>query len=118
MKRLLVSALMVSCSLAVGAAAAAQEKKEGMAKEHTMTGCVQKGTAPDTFTLTNTEAKGPKTISVVESKENLAPHVGHTVAITGMDVPAKEAESMKMKPAKGDHYMRVSSIKMVSATCK
>jgi hypothetical protein len=115
MKRLLPWAMMVSCSV-FGAAVAAQDKP--VAKEHTMTGCVQKGTSADSFVLTNTEAKGPKTIAVVESKENLAPHVGHVIAITGTDVPAKEAESAKTKPPKADHYMKVSSIKMVSATCK
>lgn len=118
MKRLMTGALMVACSLAFGAALAAQDKPAPAAKEHTMTGCVQKGTSADTFVLTNTEAKGPKTIGIVESKENLAPHVGHVVAITGTDVPAKEAEGAKTKPSKADHYMKVSSMKMVAASCK
>ena len=77
-----------------------------------------KGTSADTFVLTNTEAKGPKTIGIVESKENLAPHVGHVIAITGTDVPAKDSESAKPTPPKADHYMKVTSIKMVSTTCK
>jgi hypothetical protein len=120
MKRLLTGCLMLSCSFVFAAVLAAQDKPQDKpaAKEHTMTGCVQKGTAADTFVLTNTDAKGPKTIGIIESKENLAPHVGHVIAITGMDVPAKEAESAKPKPAKADHYMKVSSIKMVSTTCK
>jgi hypothetical protein len=118
MKRLMVATVAVSCTLAFGIVASAQDKPAPAAKEHTMTGCVQKGTAADTFVIANSEAKGPKTIGIVESKENLTPHVGHTVAITGTDVPAKEAESAKMKPSKADHYMKVSSVKMVSATCK
>jgi hypothetical protein len=40
------------------------------------------------------------------------------IAVTGTDVPSKEAESAKPAPAKADHYMKVSSIKMVSAACK
>jgi hypothetical protein len=116
MKRLFASGLMLSCTLAVGAVVAAQETPAR--KEHTMTGCVQKGTAADTFVLTNTDAKGPKTIGIVESKENLTPHVGHVIAITGTDVPAKEAESAKPAPPKADHYMKVTSLKMVSTTCK
>ena len=116
MKRMLTCALVVSSSLAFGALVVAQDKPA--AKEHTMTGCVQKGTTADTFVLANTEAKGPKMIAVVTSKEDLAPHVGHVIAITGTDVPAKEAESAKPTPAKADHYMKVSSIKMVSAACK
>ena len=116
MKRTLAGGLMLLCSLVFGAVVAAQDKPA--AKEHTMTGCVQKGTSADAFMLTNTDAKGPKTIGIVESKENLAPHVGHVIAITGTDVPAKEAESAKPTPPKADHYMKVTSIKMVSTTCK
>ena len=86
-------------------------------KEHTMTGCVQKGPTADTFTVQNTAEKGPKVISIVESKAALAPHVGHKVDITGTAVPAAEAEGMKTKPPKGDHYMRITAVKMVSATC-
>ena len=116
MKRLLAGGFLLSCTLTFGAVLVAQDKPAP--KEHTMTGCVQKGASADTFVLTNTEAKGPKTIGIVESKENLAPHVGHVIAITGTDVPAKEAESAKSKPAKADHYMKVSSIKMVATSCK
>jgi hypothetical protein len=82
-----------------------------------MTGCLQEGADPDTFIVMNTDPKGPKTIGIVESKEKLAPHVGHKIDITGTAVPVKEAESMKMKPPKAEHYMRLSAIKMVSATC-
>jgi len=39
------------------------------------------------------------------------------VEITGVNVPAAEAEAMKPAPAKADHYMRLSAVKMVSATC-
>jgi hypothetical protein len=66
----------------------------------------------------STAEKGPKTISIVESTANLAPHVGHKIDITGTGVPSAEAEAMtKMKPSKGDHYMKITAIKMVSATC-
>lgn len=96
---------------------AAQEPAKPAAKEHTMTGCLQKGTDPNTFVVMNTEPKGPKMIGIVDSKDNLAPHVGHKIDITGVNVPAKEAESAKTKPPKADHYMSLSAIKMVSATC-
>ena len=109
--------MFVACVVAVSLTAAAQEGgKKPPAKEHSMTGCVQKGSTADHFVLANTEAKGPKMIGIVESKEPLAPHVGHTITITGVDVPAKEAESAKAD--KADHYMKVSSFKMVSQTCK
>jgi hypothetical protein len=116
MKRSLVGTLVVACALAFGLTAWAQDKPA--AKEHTMTGCLQKGATADTFVLSNTEGKGPKTTVIVESKAKLAPHVGHKIDITGTDVPAKEVDSMKEKPQKGDHYMRVTAMKMVSQECK
>lgn len=69
------------------------------------------------FVVTSTAAKGPKTIGIVSSKANLAPHVGHKIDITGTAVPNKEAESAKPKPPTADHYMNLTAIRMVSATC-
>jgi hypothetical protein len=123
MKASIVGTMAVACTFAftVGTQALqdkpAPQDKPAAAKEHTMTGCVQKGTETGTFVVMNTAEKGPKTISIVESKENLAPHVGHKIDITGTAVPNKEAESMAKKPAKGDHYMKITAVKMVSATC-
>jgi hypothetical protein len=82
-----------------------------------MTGCLQKGTAADTYVVMNTAEKGPKTISIIESRANLVPHVGHKIDITGTDVPNKEAERMKMTPAKADHSMTITAVKMISAAC-
>jgi hypothetical protein len=104
-------------TLALGAATYAQETQKPAAKEHTMSGCVQKGATATAGVLQNTAEKGPKTIVVVESKDSLAAHAGHKVDITGVNVPAAEAEAMKPAPPKGDHYMKVSAVKMVSATC-
>jgi hypothetical protein len=113
MKRVLGIAAAAVLALAVGASA--QEKKGG--GEHTMTGCVAKGATATTGVVENTAEKGPKTISIIDSKATLAPHVGHKVEITGMNVPAAEAEAMKPAPAKAPHYMKLSAVKMVSATC-
>jgi hypothetical protein len=108
--------LVVACALALTVGVRAGQDKAAP-KEHTMTGCVQKGTAANTFVVANTAEKGPKTISIIESKANLAPHVGHKIDITGTAVPNKEAESMKPMPSKGDHYMKLTAVKMISATC-
>lgn len=117
MKASIVGSVIVAGVIACSLSAVAQDEKKPAAKEHSMTGCVQKGTTPDTFVVSNTEPKGPKMIGIVESKVNLAPHAGHKITITGVDVPAKEVESSKVKVDKADHYMKVSEIKMVSATC-
>ena len=111
----IVLGVAVAAALAFNVGVAAQEKKAPAKKEHTMQGCVAKATA-NTFIVNNTAPKGPKVISIIESKENLAPHVGHKIDITGTDVANAEAEKMKNVP-KGDHYMRLTAIKMVSATC-
>jgi hypothetical protein len=117
MRMSIVGTLAVACAVALTVGAQAAQEKPAAPKEHTMSGCLQKGTAPDTFVVANTAEKGPKTISIVESKANLAPHVGHKIDITGTGVPNAEAEQMATKPSKGDHYMRITAVKMVSATC-
>ena len=120
-----VRALVVACVCAFGVSAFAQEKPtekpgqkpQAAGKEHTMGGCLQKGDTADTYVVMNAAEKGPRRIGIVESKANLAPHVGHHIDITGTGVANAEAEAMKGTP-KADHYMRVTEVKMVSATCK
>lgn len=113
----LAGALIVACAFVFTATATAQEKPAAKpaAKEHTMTGCLQKGTAADTFVVANTDPKGPKTIGIVTSKEKLAAHVGHKIDITGTAVENATAE--KAKAPKADHYMNITAIKMISTTC-
>ena len=116
MRASIVGTAIVSCAFVVSLAAAIQEKPAApAAKEHTMSGCVAKAAAA--FVVNNTAEKGPKTIGIVSSTADLAPHVGHKVDITGTAVPPAEAEAMKPTPPKADHYMRLTGVKMVSATC-
>jgi hypothetical protein len=117
MKSFLPYAVAAAAALALSAGVLAQEPAKPAPKEHTMTGCLAKGTAEGTYLVTNTAEKGPKTIGIVSSKPNLAPHVGHKIDITGLNVPAKEAESATPKPPAADHYMTLSAIAMVSTTC-
>jgi hypothetical protein len=111
-----VFGIAAAATLALSVAAIAQDTKKPPA-EHTMTGCLQKGATASVGLVQSTAEKGPKTIGIVESKDNLAPHAGHKIDIVGVNVPAAEAEAMKPAPPKADHYMRLSAIKMVSATC-
>ncbi|HYE85270.1 MAG TPA: hypothetical protein VEA16_02855 [Vicinamibacterales bacterium] len=106
-----------AAALALSVSVFAQDAPKKAAGEHNMTGCVQKGATEKQGVLTNTAGKGPKLIGIVESTATLAPHVGHQIEITGVNVPAAEAEAMKPAPAKADHYMKVTAVKMVSATC-
>jgi predicted outer membrane protein len=111
-----VFGMAAAATLALSVAAFAQDTKKPPA-EHTMSGCVAKGASADTFVVNNTAEKGPKVIGVVSSTANLAPHVGHKVDITGTAVPNAEAEAAKPAPPKADHYMKLTAVKMVSATC-
>ena len=102
--------------------ARAQKKKAG-AGVHSMTGCLQKGEGT-TFTLTNVQGTGPKTVEIVGSAPaaNLSAHVGHKIEITGTAVPAKKAakaegEKKNMKEERSEHHMRVQSVKMLGTTC-
>jgi len=104
-------------ALALSVTVTAQDAPKKAPGEHTMTGCLQKGATATTGTVQNTAEKGPKVIGIIDSKANLAPHAGHKIDIVGVNVPAAEAEKMKPAPPKADHYMRLSAIKMVSATC-
>jgi hypothetical protein len=81
-----------------------------------MTGCLQKGTEPGTYMVTDVEGNGPKSIGIVSSTPNLAPHVGHKIEVTGTAVPPAEAEKDAKVP-KAPHYMKLTAIKMISATC-
>ena len=115
MRGSIVATLIVSGAFAF--ALTVEARQEGKApKEHTMTGCLQKGDVANTFVVQNTAEKGPKTIGIVSSKAKLAPHVGHKIDITGTAVPNKEAESDQKNP-KAAHYMRITEVKMVSASC-
>jgi hypothetical protein len=112
MKGSMIALLVLSYALAFSVSAQAQAAP----KEHSMTGCLQKGAEPNTYMVTDVEGKGPKTIGVVSSTANLAPHVGHKIEVTGTAVPPKEAEADKYVP-KAEHYMKLTAIKMISTTC-
>ena len=113
MKRFVMAALVVSCAFAFMLAVHAQQAAP---KEHSMTGCLKKGTEADTYMVTDVEGTGPKSIGIVSSAVNLAPHVGHKIEVTGTAVPPKEAETDAKIP-KAPHYMKLTAIKMVSTTC-
>jgi hypothetical protein len=113
MKSSIVVALVVSCALAFALGAQAQQAAP---KEHSMTGCLKKGAEPDTYMVTDVAGNGPKSIGIVSSSADLAPHVGHKIEVTGTAVPPAEAEKDPKVP-KAPHYMKLTAIKMISATC-
>ena len=100
---------MVSLAFALGGQA-----QQTAPREHRMTGCLEQG--PDnTYLLTHVEGNGPKSVGIVSSTADLAPHVGHKIEVTGTTVPAEEAKAEKAP--KAPHYMRLTAIKMISTSC-
>ena len=114
-------AAVAFAAIPLAADGAGQKKAGGGA--HSMTGCLQKGEDAKTFKLTSVEGSGPKEVEIVGMAKgvDLSPHVGHKVTITGTTVGAKaasKAEGTKdVKKEAAEHHMRVSAVKMISATC-
>src|ERR1019366_10098722 len=80
MKYSLIVILFVSCAITLAMGARAQDAAP---KEHSMTGCLAKGDAPDTYKLTNVEGGKADSVGIVSSTVDLSKHVGHKVEITG-----------------------------------
>jgi hypothetical protein len=124
MKRLIVPgvvllfamAMVVMSNAQTASQASSQAPDQASMKSHSMTGCLAAGTEPGSYMLTNVEGSGPKTVGIVSSSADLAAHVGHKVEVTGTQVPTADAEKDTKVP-KAEHYMKISKVKMVSATC-
>jgi hypothetical protein len=101
--------------VAAGGVGPQDEKQKPAAKSHTMTGCLEKGADATTFRLTNVEGGGPKTVELhADEALKLTAHVGHKVAITGVEADPK---SLKKEAKPGEHHMKVDSMKHVAPTC-
>ena len=86
----------------------------------TITGCIQKGSEPGGFFLTD---ESGKTWELSGAK--VSDHVGHKVALTGMSTQeskaeeAKKASSEKTEGSASDHGdFRVTNVKMISDSCQ
>lgn len=100
---IVMTAFVFACALGFGLRAQAQDAP----KEHSMAGCLAKGTDAGTFKLTNLE-KGPKEVEIAETTATLDPHVSHKVEITGLKIDGKDPKA---------HTMKVTAVKMLSPTC-
>jgi hypothetical protein len=106
---LLVGALTARVTLA--APASAQQPAS-------LTGCLNKGTAKDTFNL---KTKDGKTYPLTSSTVQLGQHVGHTVTVTGTPAMASSMsghgkDTMAMSMPAG--AVSVTKLSMVSESCK
>ncbi len=109
-----------------GLAAAQDTKKTTHKKTRTLTGCLQKGDDANEYNLTT--GKGG-TWEIKSDSVDLAPHVGHTVTVTGVVSNAKmhgikedakeEAKEHGMNKKEKEHgHLTVTDVKMVSDSCK
>ena len=112
--------LVLNTSLLFAAPQMANDKDSST---QTATGCLQKGTESSGFFLVSTEAKHWELYP--NSGVSLADHVGHTVTVTGTVAHRSKAQEAKSQPHEkqeiGDKQhadMQVSSVKMVSESCK
>ena len=111
---------------AVGVARAQdEEKKTTHMKTRTLTGCLQKGDDAKEFKLMSDTGNW----DVKSDSVQLAPHVGHTVSITGVvshskmhgakeDVKDEAKEHGMDKGAKETGDLTATNLKMVSKSCK
>jgi hypothetical protein len=113
-------------------AATTKEAKEKTAKAggvHTLTGCLAKGSEPNTYMLNSIEGAGPKQAELINVPASLKldAHVGHKVAITGTTVStkaaaraeagAKKPTAAQQKDEAGEHHVTPTALKMISNSC-
>ena len=124
----LIAAVFVSlCAVALHAqeTPAPATTTKPMHPKTTVTVCLQKGDEADEFAITGEDGK---TWELRSKTVKLGDHVGHTVTISGVphhETKAEEAKETKAegKETKGAEAMeagdlRVTSLKMVSESCK
>jgi len=138
-----VALVALAAMVSAAAAGASQDKADAQkpatmdAPGMTITGCVARGTAADTFTLAEVKKGAPVAadastpaplVALTGTEVDLSKHVGHSVALTGSyaspnaavgtsgtEKPATPAASEDSK--KAAKTFTVKSLKMVSPTC-
>ena len=124
----LIAALFTGlCAVALQAqeAPAPATTAKPMHSQTTVTGCLQKGESANEFAIAGEDGK---TWELSSKTVKLAEHVGHTVTISGVphhETKAEEATEAKTEgketkeaEAKEAGDLRVTSLKMVSDSCK
>jgi hypothetical protein len=106
------------CLFCFGASAQKSGKSGGNVS---VTGCLQKGDEADEFSLTGDDGK---LYDLRSSSVKLAEHVGHKVTVSGKfkaegyEKDEDEAKENKESGKKEAGDIQVSSLKMVSASCR
>jgi hypothetical protein len=116
---LVLTAVSLVLGMYVTAAGFAQTKAAG--GKTTVTGCLQKGDEADEFSITGEDGK---TYGLRSTAVDLSKHLGHKVTVTG----TLKAESYEKEKGESEEHekkgtaeagdIRVTSLKMVSDSCK
>lgn len=119
--------------LALGQPFAFAEAKGKGEKEQTFTGCLQEGSGPDSYRLTNASSEGSESGGVGESKEveliagdgvNLDAHVGHQVQVTGTSTAGDDEGGVAgLAPdpeseAEGELQLEVTDLQHIAESCQ
>ena len=123
-----ISFLLAGLIVAFGCVATqAQEQKETTHKKvRTIKGCLTKADDPKEYNLTGIDGS---TWEVKSDSVKLAPHVGHTVAVTGEvsnaalhgtkeDIKGEAKEHGIDKSSTEHGHIAVTNLKMVSESCE
>ncbi len=109
------------CPMLLSAQASSGEMGEAKHEKMSVTGCLQQGSDTGGYYIKGEDGK------VYElSGKGLGEHVGHTVTVTGKQVKESKAKEKKMEKAEKEEGggvesggdLKVSSVKMVSTSCK
>jgi hypothetical protein len=111
-------------------AAAAKEKVAKAGGVQTLTGCLAKGSEPNTYMLNSIEGNGPKMAELINVPATLKldPHIGHKVAITGTRVAGanaaarteaggKKPTAAQRKAEASEYHVAPTALKMISTSC-
>jgi hypothetical protein len=135
-KRYVAPALVaLSLTFNAGAVGAGQDRIPELQRDaatvtrnETLTGCVMRGTRPDTYTLTNvTRATdgagkvpaGSMTVALSSTEIDFSRHLDHLVAVTGAQAHSWPASGMTRTEgdSKANPMFTVTSLKTVADTC-
>ena len=93
----------------------ANAQQEGKKASTTVTGCLKEADEADVFAISNENGKN---YELVSRNIKLSAHVGHKVRVTGTLIE-EESEEQEREASEGwAGKIYVTSLKMVSGTCK
>jgi len=107
-----VGTLALAAIMALPGVAKAQDEPDNSA--HMVTGCVQKPSNSNVYFLLDENGK----LWDIRSKTiKFAPHVGHTVTLTGTTTKNSEDQDKKSGDTSPQNHLQVTKLTMVSESC-